>query len=468
MAPDSEPTNWPFPEGGLNTEYDSRYVPVTELIEAENIFYKAGGMIRSRAGFEELYAPTGATKATVMYYWSSRDELWWADDSGSLWNGSTEVSGPTNNVTDMVVYGFSGDEKLFVAEEKGSEDHTIHVYDPSDGSYSELAGEGVPNVTKLMVRYDQLWGTCNPDDGDESRIYWSDYGDPTTWVQSYGGSGFLTLSPSYHGDIIGWTEREGILYVAKNNGWYLIKGNHPQNFQTHFIGTVSSILGDTIDDVVQGVLFCTDRGVYPMGRRFGGEPQNLSHRVQEDLAESLTSSSKAAYSEEFGGYLIADGTSTVWVSASHARPDIWTRFTFPFNVTNIYSADALYLATDDGRVMKYDNDRWDDNGTDYDVKLQTGFWDMGSEVMRSAVKYLEGPMSAGGDCDLTVTIYKDDDPNSPVVSGGWHIGEDDLQALKLNFEARSMSIELEYSDLSSPAYYRGMRLYARGVRPEIS
>lgn len=458
---------WPYPEAGLNTEYSPSHAPISSLIKAENIYYKHRNMLKSRAGFEELYSVSVTGGIQHIYAVPSRDELYWSDGDGNLWRDGTPISGVTNKVTDMVSYSITDESiKIYVAEEKGSQGHTLHVYDPSTDNYSQLTGDDVPDATKLMVRFSQLWATG--EEANPSRIYWSSYGDPSVWVETYSGGGHATIAPGYYGDIIDWIEWDGTLYVAKEQGWYALSGNNPRNFRTGALGKHPDIIPNTTSDVVKGVMFCTGSGVYPLGRQSVSGAQNLTSFVESDIQDALGNNTQGEFAHQIGCYVVSNGTDSLWVSSVFASPDIWTRFTLPYNITSLHDGTKLYLGTDDGRILAYDPDRWTDPDGKYDVEIQSGFWNLGTSVLKSRVEYIEGPMSATDNCDLNIGIYKDGHAERPIMGGGWHISSGELQAKKLNFEARSVSIKLSYEDLSGPAYFRGVALHASSVRRELS
>jgi len=459
--PESNRVSWPQQSRGLHLESSRSNTPLKALHDVTNMYYPAKGVLRSRGGVTTQYSPSGAGSVQVMYYWPKTGSLYWADNSGHLYEDGTEITGVQENVVDIEAFGLSDSaQKLYITEEKGSQDHTLHTYDGS--SYSKLTGTSVPNVTHLMTRFTQLWGFGDAD--YPHRVYYSAYGDPTNWSDTWGESGHYDITPARGGDLKGWVEYEGNLFVIKEHATFVLSGQTDANFQVHHVGDMHNIQPDSIADVIQGVLFATDDGVYPLGRHYQGEPQNLALGVQGNITDDL-SGSQAIYSQWLGAYLLCSGNSTVWVSNASVRPDIWTQFDMGSNsITAVYEADNLYFGTDDGKILKYDHTQTNDNGAAFDVGFKTGFWHLGSHEIQSELSWMEGRFDMQDSATVTIEMLQDDDENDVVYPGGWTIDADEMPAKKLSFECRSLALDVTYEDLTGPAYYSGVAFSVRPVR----
>lgn len=461
MAKGTEIQRWPFPNSGLMLEYSPSHTPPTALLEAKNMYYPQKNFLRSRSGFTTFCENVNAGEVTLMFFWSSEKKLVWADDLGNLFVENDIISGVDNQVTDITEFtDSSGNNILYVAEEKGSKDHTLHTWDGS--SYSQLTGTDVPTAEKVTVRFSQLWATKDPT--DPHRIFWSDYNDATTWTSDSGGSGHVDISKGYHGEIVDWLPYRENFFVVKENGVYDLLGQKPSNFRRVLIGGMRGIQPNTITDAVAGVLVVTDHGIFPVARRFAGEPQDLTNMVSSDIESHLVGC-QADYSEHLGCFLLCNGSGSVWVSSTNVRPDVWTRFEFDNEqISCVFEGDNLYFGTTDGKILEYNTSSWDDNGTHYDVILKTNLWNLGTNRVIKKIDYIEGSWCAGPGNDANITVYKDEADNE-VKPGGWHFGEDDVQILNTNIEALNLSVQVEYLNKSDIAYFGGIAVHTKGVRP---
>jgi len=453
-----KPQQWPTPSMGLFLELDPAHVPPNALVRAENLFYPFKGTLRSRAGFDTLHDLSAAGSVQGMYYWPEDDSLYWWDDSANLFKDGSEIAGGSisNNIQDVVAFGSNGTRKLYIAEAKGSQDHTIHTWDGS--SYAQLTGDNIPAGEKLMVRFNQLWVTKV--DGEPSHVYWSAYGDPTTFVSAWGGPGFNIISRGSHGDIVDWATYKDVLYFLKEQGIYAMLGDRDANFREKFIGDENGLQAGTVADCISGLLFATDRGVFPIGRRYKGEMHDLTRNIERDI-QPLLASASAAFSQTYGSYLLTTGNNTVWVSNVQQRPDVWTRWTFRPKISCAYEGDKLYLGTTDGRILEHTPDSFDDDSLPYPVGIKTGFWDMGSRQVETEIDHVGGSMEASGQADVTASLLIDN-KDIPERRTTKTFTSGDIALLKQKLIARTLAVELEYSQLSGPVYFTGLRLAGQG------
>jgi len=453
---------WPYPVWGLYTELDSAHIPPNALSECVNLYYVSPTSLRSRGGIDYKFAGSEGNAITRMLWWDRIGELVFANDNAQLYRNGTIISGTAENVTDMVAFGSTSTPDLIVAESLGTQTHTLHTYDGT--TYEQLTGNNVPKCQKLMVRFERLWATCNPE--HPSRIYYSDVSDATQWGGRWGEGGYFDVAPGQDGDIVDWIDIRGVLWVLKERGVYMITGDDPDRFEQYKIAFTSEAIEGTVADCVWGVLYATQYGVVRLGREFGGDPDQLYRHVATDL-QAVLSNAKATFSPEIGCYLIVSGSDTVWVSNVQTRPDVWTQFVFPVNMTAIYYGNGLWFGDDSGNVYQYDQTATADNTgtqTAFDVYFKTGDWDLGGKVSWKNVRYIEGLINARENATCTVELFAEGSANAMLQK---QLQPGDRNLIPLNNDVERLAMKVTYTNRTGPVYFGGATVYAVGKGEQL-
>lgn len=441
---------WPFPSGGLYMELGADFVPPPYLTQCTNLYYQRPTLLRSRGSFNLLYSGGAGTNVHVLYKWDRDGKLYHADDAATLYANGVSVGSIDGNVTDIESFGVAGNPKLYVCEEKGARDHTLHVWDTS--TYSAVTGTAVPSPTLLMSRDGRLFATGDSD--YPSRIFWSSPGDPTVWAGAYEEGGWLDIKPGEDGGIRDWIDFRGALYIFKRGGVYRVSGDQPSSYYVERMGDVVEMQANTVADVHKGVLYITKHSVFPLGTTPVGEVDSLTGSVESDIAPSLEGAS-AAYSPEMNAYIIVDGSSTAWVSNTANRPDVWTTFSLPCNATCIYNGDTLYVGDDDGDVYQYSHTGYEDDGSPFTVKLKSCNWNMGDELHLKNVRFIEGVFNGTTHGDATVNLYADSAASADATEV---FTSDDKFLMRVNLNCGRLAYEVSYSSMDGPCLFGGIAL----------
>jgi len=514
---------WPFQFQGLNTELATRFVPPEALTAVTNMFYQAPDRLRSRGGINRLYtatvpaappsypSPRAAGKIVRIYYWSHEDETYFADDGTGaagepfLWSTADHetpiswaagVSGVAEPIADMVGFGETDTPKLIVAENKGSEGHTLHTWDGT--TYATLTGTSVPNVTRLMVRFGRLWGTC--DDSFPVRIFWSGVNDETQWAGAWNEGGFVDVAPGQDGAIVDWVEFEGNLWVFKEDGIYRVIGDEPttetNSFRVERISSSRGALPRAMQDCMIGIIYATKYGVFPVPKigAVGGatrlpveaEGMDITRHVERSFQETLDAcyvdtrtewqqlvglgygtmaETTSAYSPELGAYLFAQtGQTTIWVSNFNSRPDAWTHFISPAAVHCTYQGDQLYIGSTAGKLYAYNHAGYTDDNAAFTVSFKTGDWDLGDRLHPKNIRFIEGLFNANELGACLVRLYKDGSPTA-IVTERVVPGQEPI--LRVNVNCDRIAFGIEYSALSAPCVFGGVQLRIRPLEAKL-
>ena len=356
----TERVEWPFPKLGLFTELDSAHIPPDALTICQNAYYLTPNVLVGRGGIDLAYHPAQAAGHEVrrMYWWYETDQLIWADEDRRLFKANTYIGQTHQLVRSFASFGTDDDPLLYVAENRGGEDHTIHTYDNT--TYAILVGTNIPLVEKIMVRHQRLWGThC---DAYPSRVYWSDVNDATNWAGNAAQGGWLDVAPGEDGEIVDWVEYGGVLYIFKRHNVYAVTGWNDDTYEAHQVSRIDHFRGGTAQDVKTGVLYAGLHSVSPLGTRWGTTESNLTRHVQTDMTDFLgETDAEAAYSEQLNCYMLCNGTNTLWVSSLSNRPDVWSTFLMPFNCVQVYQGKVLCFGSDNGEIWYYKDYAYQDH-----------------------------------------------------------------------------------------------------------
>ena len=451
---DYQRIDWPFPVFGLMTEIDPDYLPPQALAAVNNMYYIGPELLRSRGGFRERFAPGGGKPIEVMYQWDYDDKLYIADDNSKLWKDTTAIAGVVNNVKDIVSYGTEGTQRLLIAEEELLAGHTLHTY--NGAAYAQLVGVDIPNPTRLYTCYGRVFAIG--DVSHPSRVFFCEVNNIANWGGDWGEGGWFDVYPDENGDLIDIIFYRNSIYFFKERGTYILSGHQPVSFLlTPFEQTIGTATR-TAANAESGVIYCTDYGVYPLGRGRGGETMNLVWRVKQGAATPLASP-KAAYALVPGAYMITDGTTKVWVSNIDNRPDVWTTWTAPFAMQSIYQGPKLYLGGVNGKVYSYEPDIVVDGAVPITCSFKTGNYDFGQPVHVKNIRFLHGAINASDNATATVGLYKDGAGaamETHVLAAGVNPVHT-IRDINKNCD-RSLAIEVTYSALTGPCYFRNIAL----------
>ena len=449
------PIDWPFPSAGLNTELHASHIPANALSACTNMYYPQPGLLRARGGIDATYNGSGADDVEVMYYWDYDSKLYHADNNAHLYKNGSAISGVSKKVTSVCSFGVSATPTLIVAENETS-GVSLHTYNGS--SYAALSGTDVPCARLVMSRYGRLWGTKSAE--YPSRVWCSMPGDHTVWTAAYDQAAWWDVAPGHDGVIVDWVDYNGILYIFKTHGIYRMTGDTPASVRIEKLVAADKVVAATVADCGEGVLYATSYGVFPLGIPAPGEQYDLTRNVEASI-QAVLASSRAAYSPELGGYVMVNGTTTVWVSNLGNRPDVWTNFTAPAAMSSVYQGNGLWFGGTDGKVYLYDHDDFEDGAsTVYTVSFKTGHWNCGDELKRKNIRFVEGALNGGENATATVNLYADQAGTAKQATALTAATQNLVEA---NFNCKTVALEIVYTSRTGLPYFGGARLKLRPV-----
>ena len=468
-----ERIDWPFPWAGVQSELDPQQIPPVFLKEADNLYYPSAGIMRTRGGIDLAYHNAlAAGDIRTFFSWAHDDHLYWGDEADHLFRNNTNVPGVAENVTSIVAYGYPDEDEdpvLFVCEEQGGEDHSIHTWDGT--TYAQLMGTEVPDdVTHLMIRFGRLWAFKQGGD----YVYYSEAGHPPNFGGNFGEGGSFPVFPGIDGTLQDWCVYRNNLYLFKERAIYVLVGDQPVNWGLRYFEACDTPIPGTICDCTMGTLFCTARGVYVLGRGYRGESHNLLRFVQQAVQPHLLTA-RAAYVRQLGVYIVVLDEREMWVSNVDNRPDVWTRWYVPGNpdpepkeaspspfpsggvldFSGIYDGDRLYFGTSAGNVYAYDPAGLTDEGAPFYPRFTTGHWHMGSLLREKNIRFVEGRMNGADAATTRVRLFADG-AAVPVVDRTLDADEDLMQ---VNFGCQRLGMQVLYTNLTGPAYLGDIALH---------
>lgn len=433
---------WPFPDRGLNLELDQRHIPPDQLQACTNLYYARPDLLRSRGGIDATYTGSTGDDIQVMYWWDEDSKLYHGDDDAHLYKNSTAVTGPTTNVVDMVAFG-----DLLIVVEVLTASHTLHTY--SGSSYAALSGTDVPqNVKRVLVKHGRLFAL-----GDDY-IYWSDAGDATVWTGGFQQGGRLAVAKGQDGHCQDWIDYDGRIYIWKERGVYVLNGDHPSNFTVQKIESCPPVVARGLADVNAGIVFTTTEGIWPVGRKYMGEPHDLTRDVQGTLTPSLASAN-CAYSPELGCLVLVVGTTTGWLCNVNNRPDVWTQISLPVAMDSVYEGNGLWFGGTDGKVYGYSHTGYEDDSTPFTVSLKTGSFDVGDPLHKKELLYFEGHVNATATATATVGLFADE-AGSATVSQAFATTARNI--FPCSFNCERVAVQVAYTVLTAPCAFAGFAL----------
>lgn len=394
---------------------------------------------------------TTAGDVVVMYYWNRDSKLYHGDDARHLYKNGTLVGGPNQDVLSMMSYGSSATPTLIVAEDLAAQDHTLHTYDTSN--YAELEGTSVPTAEKVFPHLGRVFATC--DTAYPSRLYCCAASDHTNWGGTYGQGNYWDIDPSGGGDIVDAVPFRGVIYVWKERGVYRVLGDDTEMLIVEKLYDIDKPVAGTVVDCQRGIIYATQAGVFPLGE-ISGEAADLTRNVEMSILTNLASG-KAAYSPELSAYVLVDGTTTIWVSNHHNRPDVWTKFTAPVAMSSVYSGNGLWFGSIAGDVYLYDHDAVKDDAAAFTVRLKTGFWDFDAKRLRKRVRGIEGPFNAQNNASVEVKLYKDG--SGTATHTETITADSETLTDGVDFNCKNVAVELTYSSLTGPAVFGGFKMW---------
>ena len=120
--------------------------------------------------------------------------------------------------------------------------------------------EGAPTFSSLAIHYERVFGVVN---GKENQVWFSSALDPTNWIVSGEGAGFVTFQDEC-GDVEKIVSFLGYLYIFREHGIFRLTAYGDQSeFSLKKVFTdVGRIYKHTIVIAGNRILFCTDDGIY--------------------------------------------------------------------------------------------------------------------------------------------------------------------------------------------------------------
>lgn len=109
----------------------------------------------------------------------------------------------------------------------------------------------------------------------------------------------------------------------------------------------------------------------------------ISKRVQPSLDDlDLTTTLTVDWEKRWEYWMVFGDTAIIY----NYRLDVWYKFAFADTFTSLLVADdMLYVGTDAGQIMRFDNEERSDNGTVISAYWETGFYDYGMDWRRKFV-----------------------------------------------------------------------------------
>ena len=310
-----------------------------------------------------------------------------------------------------------------------------------------------------MSRSGRLWATGDAD--HESRVYCAKPGDHTYWTPEWDMAAWWDVAPGLYGKIIGWVDYMGILYIFKQGAVYKMAGDRPIGITIHKVNTADSILTGAMVDCIKGVLYATKYGVYPVGPAVPMYEDNLTRDIETEFQAAVESGAQAAFSPELGAYVLVNGTTTAYVSSLGNRPDVWTKFTLPVAMKSVYCANGLWFGGTNGKVYKYDHDDWKDGtSSEFEVRFKTGDWNLGENLHRKHVAYLEGDLNAKENATAILRLYTDKSAKFKVER---EVEPNDQNVVRCSLNCDYLALEMLYRHRTGVAHFGGVRLVGKSL-----
>ncbi len=431
-------------ENGNLFEYDgTNYTEITK--KAADItaasFYGSGSDDCTSGG---TYTGDGVKTFVVEIDDSSVDPntFRWSNDGGESWESiGVAITGSAQTLEDGIEVTFG----------------STTGHDGGDRwTFDAIPYPDVPSVSRVMSRWGRVFGF------EGHWIYWSAPFDPTNWGGYAGEGDYLGIYPGEYGEIVDWVAVRRTLYIFKERALFAVTGNKTSNFTVELVTEFDSPIEHTVANCKKGIAYATKNGVYPLGNR-ASEAIDWTRRVEVDISDSLTDSAQAVYSDRLCCYLIMDGTSTVWVSNHHNRPDVWTQFNLSFNGTcGTQGGGDLYLGSDSGNVYKYFPTGTDDidvvgdsSGTEVSPYFITSEWDLGEKLYTKDVSTIEGKFNASANGTAKIGIYKNGAGATDQIK---ELSAGDRPIIRYESNVETIQIKVSYSDLTGPVRFQGMKM----------
>jgi hypothetical protein len=268
------------------------------------------------------------------------------------------------------------------------------------------------------------------------------------WTAAWDVAGYWDVAPSHDGDFVDWIDYNGTLHIFKERGIYALTGDSPAGVTVQKTVKADGIKGGTVADCGKGVLYCTSYGVFPLGAAATSE-NNLARNNLTSIAAFLAAGTpKAAYSPELGCYIIVNGTTTAWVLNLNNRFDVWTTFSLPAAMTNIYQGGGLWLSSATN-LWTYDHDGIPEAA----VSLKTGDWNFGDMLPLKNIREIEGNLNAMQNATAAVAIYVDGSGTASQTSTFAATAARQMDICNVNGERLALGVT--YTSMTGPPAFGG-------------
>ena len=259
-------------------------------------FFDSTGALRKRPGLEEFCDLSSSSGIVGLYYWVENDELL-AVSNQTLYSISS--TGVATQKTAQI-FSFSGMCSFAPVKPGGTQKIVIangvqmYLYDGSTAT--AISDADAPQAVTHVDFVDQYILANSTESGDESRFFWSNVNDPTTWDA-------VDLS-----DVEGRPDNLTVLKV----GWREVFLGGPRSIEFFYNDGVSPfarINGASVNDGVgapQTVQFFNNTWCYLNTKRQfvmlnGRVPQQISQQIDRSIQDLTTISDAVAFITEAGG-----------------------------------------------------------------------------------------------------------------------------------------------------------------------
>jgi hypothetical protein len=270
-----------------------------------------------------------------------------------------------------------------------------------------------------------------PADGSSTAEYFEEFSED--YVGS--GSPITDIVQQYDRQVI---FTDGSTYYSYQND---ITDNNDNTITTFPIYPLNNKIGNVAIGQAQMVLnnpFSIYNGLYSWVSTTVRDERNatyLSKRVQPDLdGIDLTTAITYDY-EELGEYWLCVGKD-VWIY--NYKIDVWYKFTFADTPTCFIEIDGeMYFGTDNGEIMRFDEELRSFNGDTINAEWYMGFYDAAAEWLRKYLNFTH--ISLKPDAWSKVDVYwetnKTNVRETPVTIGYTNIDFDDIDFDDWSFDS---------------------------------
>jgi len=295
-----------------------------------------------------------------------------------------------------------------------------------------------PTITKNMyyggVYYARYWIFGNPDHKNTrycSGVTINGVSDPTYWPKftesDVGDYEITDIETQYNQQII-FTSGDS----SGASAWYSIE----QDYTDPTTGAVTALfpvypinakIGNLAKGQVQIIYnnpFSLWKGVYEWVSTVVMNEKNaqwISGKVQPDLDEVDLSTALTADWDDKGQYWLCVGKK-VWVYNYRENMKVWHILELAHTPTCFAIIDGqMCFGTDDGQIMRFDEDLTTYDGETISATWEMGFYDFGAEWLQKFIRQLFVSMRPGGRSHLDITYQTDKSGYSPTNTAGYNM-----------------------------------------------